>query len=447
MATAIFIGKYLSMLLYRFLSLFLVGLILPLTACTKSSSAEFSIQPNCQSRNAIERLACNLARAQQAKNFSETERLTKEITELIGSQAGVPETPTQFYSVDRRSRDLTVENIRSAFNPYIRRIERDAWWLSRPDPTELNVPLRNLASIVTGTLAAKRAGAEYPERLLQIAESAGDYLLWAQEQGGNGLFPFPAAQGKQGRPFEVAERYLSRVEQEGRLSEVVVNGWIVKDLFGEGGLQFDNGLCGVAMLELYEATGQKKYLKSALKAADWAISQPVVSNWNYNSFSIFLLAHAYRITGNESYLESAKEKARLGLYPGQIQTGSNRGRWVDPHNANLVYHYIIIRGLGALVAVLPENDPDLPKALDILSLALRVRNAEIIEKGAASPDTTLEVLARLQLSLPASSSSLPDEGRTEAIKQVGHYATSMLLRGKISVSPGAWGLYLELLNQ
>jgi hypothetical protein len=420
--------------------------IVSLSACTKMSASQNDFNLLCRPGQKQDTIGCQLAQAQQQKNLPKIQQIVGKMLELRGAEAGVPEKPTEFQSVTVNSRQLTPTELRRSFTPYVKKIERQSWWISRPSSTELNVPLRFFASIITGTLAARRAGAEDSQHLLQMAESAGNYLIQAQAQGKSGLFPFPSTQGQEGRSFGVAERYLNLAKQQGKIGEALINGWIIKDIFKEGGLQFDNGLCGVAMIELYEATGKEKYKRSALEAADWAVAQPLVPNWNYNSFSIFLLAHAYRITGNRTYLQSAKEKARFGIYPGQLKTGSNRGRWLDGHNAQFSYHYIIMRSLGALIAVLPKNDPDFPQAFNTLSLGLQWANTEIIEKGVASADTTLEVLSRLQLALPASSGRLPNLGRSQALALVGRYASAKLLNGRDMVSPEAWGLFLETLN-
>ncbi len=57
------------------------------------------------------------------------------------------------------------------------------------------------------------------------------------------------------------------------MNEVVKNGWAFED-FTDGGLQFDNGLCGVALFELYEASKEERFLKAAVATADWAVSAP-----------------------------------------------------------------------------------------------------------------------------------------------------------------------------
>ena len=108
-----------------------------------------------------------------------------------------------------------------------------------------------------------------------------------------------------------------------------MNGWIVEDA-NHGDLQFDNALAGDAMLSLYEATSDGKYRQGAIRAADWAVQQPIVVNWNYNAFSVFFLADAYRVTGQRRFLESAKQKARFGIEPGQLRSGPHAGHWVTP---------------------------------------------------------------------------------------------------------------------
>ena len=125
-----------------------------------------------------------------------------------------------------------------------------------------------------------------------------------------------------------------------------------------------------------EATKDERFKIAAIKAADWAIGRPVVTNWNYNSFIVLLLAETYRITGDEKYLVSARKKALLGVLPGQLTEGPRRGRWADPHNARPPYHYIMVRGLASLAAVMPEDDGELPKIIECLRSARCARNPD-----------------------------------------------------------------------
>jgi len=56
--------------------------------------------------------------------------------------------------------------------------------------------------------------------------------------------------------------------------------------------------------------------------------------------------------GQRNYLDGALHKFRLGVAPGQAANG----RWIDAHNARTVYHIILSRSLGDLLAALPETE-------------------------------------------------------------------------------------------
>ncbi len=387
----------------------------------------------------------DMATAQRNRNLLEVGRLSREYTRLLGSKAGVPDRATTFSPIPNEATRLTAEECRRAFTPMLERLEQDAWWTKRPETQDMPYPLRMVASVVEGCLAARRAGCDHPDRLLQAACGAADFLVWAQEQGGKGCFPYPAMRGKAGRQGELAEQGIAKATAQGRLGEVLHNGWFITD-DGNGDLQFDNGVAGVAVLRCYEATRDEKYLRSARAAADWATTEPAVRNWNYNSFAVFLLSEMFRCTGERKYLVAAKEKAQLGIYPGQLTEGPQRGRWNDPHNARLVYHYILLRGLATLVAVLPDDDVDLPRAREALVLGLQVRNAEIVRQGAAHPETVLDTLCRIVLALRLASLP-PDAGVPAAYDAMVRFASSQSRNGSMPVPPGAWGLMLESLRQ
>jgi hypothetical protein len=261
--------------------------------------------------------------------------------------------------------------------------------------------------------------------------------VWAQDQAGTGVFPFPAVRNGQGRPFEVAERFYRQAEREGRLDEVIHNGWTIED-FDNGGLQFDNGLAGVAIVHLYDATKDAKYQKSAVRSATWTMTRPVVPNWNYNSFSVHLLAEVFRVTGDKTYLAGAKKKARLGVLPGQLTSGPRQGRWADPHNARPAYHYIMVEGLAALVAVLPKDDADLVVVTDSLRLALRARNPDFM-RGVINGDSAVAALINVTSLPPSIQRNLTSSGTEEALDVLERYATAGFRQGKTPLGPSAWG--------
>jgi hypothetical protein len=361
----------------------------------------------------IDRLYSDLRKAMVAKDQPRVDQATQAIVTELGDRAGVPENATVFQTAVSRPA-VQSSQIAGGFEIYRLWLNTSAaWWRSTPGPASAK-PMREPAAAIEGCLAAIRAGARNSDDLLQLAREAGDYLQFAQGEGGIGVYPYPSR-----------------------------SGWITKD--ESGSLFYDNGLAGSAMFLLHLVTGDTKYKNSAISSANWDMTQPCVTNWNYNSFSVFLLSNAYRVTGNRFYLESAKEKARLGVCPGQLLSGPNRGRWCDPHNAEFVYHYIIMRGLGALVSVLAENDTELPELKDRLTTGLSVRNQEIVQKGIAHPETVLEVLSRLQTTIP--SDRLPGDLRT-ALGIVGReIAYRVLTQGQRVVAPNAWGLYLETVRK
>jgi hypothetical protein len=242
--------------------------------------------------------------------------------------------------------------------------------------------------------------------------------------------------------MQVGERFLRRAEAAGRLSEIVRGGWVIEDL-GDGGLQFDNAECGVALLSYYELTGESGALASVRRAADWAMRRPLVANWNYNSFSIWLLAEAHRVTRDSNYLAAAVEKARYGLLPGQLLDGPRAGRWVDPHNARPAYHYIMLRSLASLWSVIPVDHPERGELKRALVLGLKAWNSEFVTRGIMNMDKALEALMLVNIRLACEPGLLEDTGSRAALDQLGKAVSAAARRGRPPVSPGEWGAFLE----
>jgi hypothetical protein len=401
----------------------------------------FSVEDAHAAETRLRELMRRIGEAQRESDEHAVLALAEEAKKLLGTHAGVPDKPARIRSVPQNVPSITSREITIGFSPYAREISRHKWWGIGDDPTRLERPLRDIASVVTGCAFATSAGCNDSEAILAAAKSGADYLLWAQDQGGKGLFPFPARRGGSERAFVVAERFIQKAEETGHLSDVVHNGWITDD-FGDGGLQYDNGVCGVAVLELFRVTHEQEYLRSARRAADWAAAEPAVPNWNYNSFSVYLLAEVARETGEDKYLKAAAQKARLGVYPGQLLQGENRGRWFDPHNAEITYHYILVRSLVALSAALKDNDPERKHALESLLLAMRAHDAEFTTNGIPDVESAFEALLLLQKYFPDSDRSVGSAQQREALSAITAYCVSMVRDGKLPVAPGAWGRYL-----
>jgi hypothetical protein len=363
----------------------------------------------------------------------------------LGQQAGVPETPDEFRPARATARPLTRDECRDGAALYLREIQRKKWWAIGLDPTRSEHLPREAANVIVCGTSIVAAGLDQGQQWLALARDVGDYLLWTQRQGGAGVFPFPHYVGGRGRAFESATRLYQRAEKDGTLDKLLRNGWAIDDM-GDGGLQFDNGLCGVAILELYQATREPRYLQAVEAAADWAVRQPPVPNWNYNAFSVYLLAKAARAAGQPRYLESAKLKARLGVYPGQLTDGPRGGRWADPHNARPAYHYILVRGIAALAAALDANDPERPAAIACLRLALLARNGDFGEKGLTNKDSALEALLLLKTDARLHIAELEGCRTDEALGVLERAVRAEFRSGRLPLSPRVWGRFLEYEN-
>jgi len=384
-----------------------------------------------------------LAQALASNDLQAVRAAVAEARAALGDRAGVPELADTYQAVPPGAQPLSPEEARKGFAPYFEAVEKRRGWRIGADPAKMAEPLRVPASALTGYLAGLRAGLPGAERGLEHAKEAADFLLWAQAQAGSGGYPFPAARGtSKARAMEAAAKLLDRVEKAGQLGRVVRNGWLFDDL-GDGGLQFDNGECGVAVFELYEATKDPPYLASARRAADWALAQPLCPNWNYNSFSVELLAKAYAVTGEAAYLNAAVCKARLGVIPGQLTDGPRAGRWVDPHNARPAYHYIMMRALARLAGVLPEGHAARDEIVRALRLGLTARNAEILSLGVMNRDKAFEALVLVSRTFAKDEAFLKETRSAEALRAVCVLVSEEARRGKRPLSPNEWGLFLE----
>lgn len=389
-------------------------------------------------------LAVALQEALAKEDLAAVREVVATAQRTSGDKAGVPEVGDKYVAVPKNGQWLTPAEVQPGFTPQLARLEKLIWWRVGLDPTKLTQPLRAPASVLSGCVAACRAKLDGADRSLAIAKDAAEFLIWAQEQGGSGVFPFPAARGtSDAHAMAVATGFLDKAEKAGKLGQIVRNGWAVDDL-GDGGLQFDNGECGVAMFELYELTKDTNHLDSARKAADWAAASPLCANWNYNSFSVYLLAKAFQATGEKHYLTAATKKALVGVIPGQLADGPHAGRWVDAHNARPAYHYIMLRALGQLASVMPREDPSRAEVLRALTLGLRTRNQEIITQGVMNKDKAIEALLLLVNRWFSEDKAMLHESLAAgALDAVGKLVSEQSRQGQSPLGPREWGLFLE----
>jgi len=115
---------------------------------------------------------------------------------------------------------------------------------------------------------------------------------------------------------------------------------------------FETGVDGRAVAEGYKFFKDKRYLESSIKAAEWELHEPIHSNVNYNSLTIWHLVAHYEITGDEDILESAICRMEQGVISKQLENGA----WLG-HNAWIWYHGFNARAMVELYRVLPKENP------------------------------------------------------------------------------------------
>ncbi len=388
------------------------------------------------------RLQREMAAVMVKRDAAAIDRLVAEANGLLGEKVGKPDIRDRYAAIPDEATPLQMDEIRALAAKMPARIEAKRWWRIGLDPLKLAHALRETAGAIGGLLAMHRAGLDGDGAALRSAREAGEFLLWTQAEAGNGVFPFPASRGvSEAAPFKASAAFLDESERSGDSGSKVRNGWLIDDA-GDGGLQFDNGECGVAMLELHAATGDVRFLDAARRAADWAIGQPLSVNWNYNSFSVYLLAEMYRATGQTRYRDAALDKASYGVLPGQLRVGLHAGRWHDPHNARPAYHYIMLRALASLATALPSGNDDRTRIEAALRLGLRARNADFIGPGAANKDKAMETLLMVQGLYRDDPEFLDASLTPQAFDALERLVIVALRAGQDPLSPRGYGRYL-----
>jgi hypothetical protein len=310
-----------------------------------------------------------------------------------------PETPERYEQPFRLMQQPDADARTERIDAYWAGISPLLWWELVPPPTggQAQSPLRSIAAMAQGAALGLRDHPEEAERFQGHGARAAAYLIAAQTQGGKGVYPTPAWEGaSQDRVRSLTDRFVKQARKDGVLDQVVSNGWIVDDR-GKGDLQFDNGLSGEAMLAWYAAAPNPAFLDSAKRAGDWAMAQPLSTNFNYNGFTAAFLARLGQSTGETRYTDEAVARIRLGVLPGMIANGPFAGHWIDPHNERLVYRLIMIRQLATVASVLPKDAPDRAFIAARLQIALNAaEDQQRAIKKVAHPETSMKAYCALE---------------------------------------------------
>lgn len=380
-----------------------------------------------------------LAAAQATKDQAAVNVSAQALIAELGEKAGQPSEAPEFILPDEDAKSLEAAQVPSLFARALATLQMDAWWKTVPTGPDCPAPLRVVASAAEGCVLARQAGCEGAAALLEEARAAADFLLLAQKTGGKAAFPFPAWRGKRGRYGMIADRLLKAAGDHE--AAAIHDGWIVDDGH-TGELNLDNALAVSALLALYAETKEERDLDAARNAVSWMMQRPLTILSHPNSFTVSALTKFYMITREVPVLSSALEICRLGILPTQLTEGPNAGRWADPQDAKLVYHFQNLRAVAGLLLALPTDSPDRPPLRKALRLGLAAYNETIITQGGSSLDAALDLYCLLMSHESELGSTLKETHTPDAARMIFRAAVEEYRLEHPTISPGTWGHFL-----
>ncbi len=319
--------------------------------------------------------------AMRERDEAGIQRFVGAAKQVLGRWVGYPEVRPE-YGAPLERRRPSYDVLKSALLESI-----EAFLVAPPwaDPTQrgprpsirLRVTARAVETLLRTHLAEGFTGQFQPQSDLAAAALAGlDYAL--EMQAPNGVFGFPFIEDATAGPALEGADYVRRARAQGH--DPVWRGWIIDDQ-NSGGLEFDNAAIGGALLLGHHVSGREAYLDAAVRAGEWALRREYVHNVNYNTLSAYLFARLYRVTHDLRWLRAAQDIFRYVALPTQLPNG----RWMDPHNARIQYHSIILRhGLELLLALRQAGDTGAEEMVPALRAGIDNLAAQIVTYGASN---------------------------------------------------------------
>jgi hypothetical protein len=268
----------------------------------------------------------------------------REMRTILGDQAGLPE-------IRRPGRTPAVKRPIAepdAVRLFIAALESEQWLMK---PIEMKRPLPDTALttyaclIEAGCDARAAALKHLPEKvdlIDKVIQASGAMLMRRQQADGH--FPFLDPRGKASKLATMVDAMV------GEKPDAVKDGWVIGiDPFGSA--QSETSYCGIALARAGAVLGKNDMTQASLRAADWTLGQPCLSNFQANAFAISQLARAYLDARQDKHLGGMFVKLSLGLLPGQHE----EGRWIDPTAAQTPHHVAILRALHDAVEALPHD--------------------------------------------------------------------------------------------
>ena len=302
----------------------------------------------------------------------------EEMKTILGDQAGLPE-------IRRPGRTPAIKRPileADALRLFVGALEGENW-LIRPISTKKPLPDTSLTTyaglIEACSDALGPAERHAPERLplLQSIIQASALML-ARRQQSDGHFSFLDPRGKASKLASVVDAMVAQ------RPDAVKDGWVIHvDPIGIS--QAETAACGLALASAGKALGKPDWTQAAMKAADWAMGQPVLPNFVANAASASLLARAYLDAKQDRHLVGLTKKLNLGLLPGQVENG----RWVDASSATTPNHLAILRALhDAREAIPTDRGDELKDSIDraMTSLLIECKALGVPAQGTALRD-------------------------------------------------------------
>jgi hypothetical protein len=353
-------------------------------------------------------LAQKLEQAMASDDLVAVRAVVAEMSAVPGYEPGLPD--VRRAGLHAEAQPLSSDQATALFQQVLHREEKIVQQVAEGRAINDNM-LRLYADLVRGCVAIRPFLAD-PSEVDRVIVGGCEIMLAHQQPAG--FFPFPDLRGKNIRFGEMAEALLR--DQP----EAAKDGWLVLP-DPKGGTQFDTGECGAALLVAAGALSRDEWRQAGLRAAEWALAQKCVPNFNYNAFSVSLLCAAHRTTGERRWLDGALRKFRVGVAPGQAPNG----RWIDPHNARTVYHFIILRALNDLAESTEGMERQEVDAVRVP--ATQAMLDEFTALGVTETSFALRELARAR-----QLGGLPPAAVSEAVEQSAAVVRDLCARGERS---------------
>ena len=165
-----------------------------------------------------------------------------EATIALAPWVGNPETTAHYFPPINRE-PFDVKRARDRWLINVQHGLRALPWAKNPsgDPRKMTAGLRDAAFSIDALVRTAMLFHGPEALLIKHDGAAADWLV--KRQHASGVFPFPV--GPWLNPREKVGVIVAGIIK--KHPEIIVNGWIADDR-DDGGLQFDNGLCGRALL-------------------------------------------------------------------------------------------------------------------------------------------------------------------------------------------------------